>query len=82
MRLEASPLRPGAFQGMSIIQRVILPCLPKFYLLEEHFSLLPVVQGRAQFFFFFEREIKFIRVGDADRTVGQLKGEPTLNRGT
>ena len=28
-----------------------------------------------------EREIKFIRVGDAVRTVGQLKGEPTLNRG-
>ena len=27
-----------------------------------------------------EREIKFIRVGDAVRTVGQLKGEPTLNR--
>jgi len=28
-----------------------------------------------------EKEIKFIRVGDAVRTVGQLKGEPTLNRG-
>ena len=28
-----------------------------------------------------EREIKFIRVGDAVRTVGQLKGEPTLNSG-
>ena len=28
-----------------------------------------------------EREIKFIRVGDAVRTAGQLKGEPTLNRG-
>ena len=27
-----------------------------------------------------KREIKFIRVGDAVRTVGQLKGEPTLNR--
>ena len=27
-----------------------------------------------------EREIKFIRVGDAVRTVGQLKGELTLNR--
>ena len=27
-----------------------------------------------------EREIKFIRVGDAVRTVDQLKGEPTLNR--
>ena len=26
-----------------------------------------------------ERQIKFIRVGDAVRTVGQLKGEPTLN---
>ena len=26
-----------------------------------------------------EREIKFIRVGDAVRRVGQLKGEPTLN---
>ena len=26
-----------------------------------------------------EREIKFIRVGDAVRTVGQLKGKPTLN---
>ena len=25
-----------------------------------------------------EREIKFIRVGDAVRTAGQLKGEPTL----
>ena len=28
-----------------------------------------------------ERGIKFIRVGDAVRTAGQLKGEPTLNRG-
>ena len=28
-----------------------------------------------------ERRIKFIRVGDAVRTVGQLKGEPTFNRG-
>ena len=28
-----------------------------------------------------EREIKFIRLGDAVRTVGQLKGELTLNRG-
>ena len=28
-----------------------------------------------------EREIKFIRVGDAVRTVGQLKGELTLNGG-
>ena len=28
-----------------------------------------------------EREIKFIRVGDAVRTVGQLKRELTLNRG-
>ena len=28
-----------------------------------------------------EREIKFIRVGDVIRTVGQLKGEPMLNRG-
>ena len=27
-----------------------------------------------------EREIKFIRMGDTVRTVGQLKGEPTLNR--
>ena len=27
-----------------------------------------------------EREIKLIRMGDAVRTVGQLKGEPTLNR--
>ena len=27
------------------------------------------------------REIKFIRVGGAVRTAGQLKGEPTLNRG-
>ena len=26
-----------------------------------------------------EREIKFIRVGDAVRTVGLLKGEPMLN---
>ena len=60
MRLEASPLRPGAFQGMSIIQRVILPCLPKFYLLEEHFSLLPVVQGRAQFFFFLRGKLSLL----------------------
>ena len=29
-----------------------------------------------------EREIKFIRVEDAVRTVGQLKGEPALNRGS
>ena len=29
-----------------------------------------------------EREIKFIRVGDAVRTVSQLKGEPTLNKGS
>ena len=29
-----------------------------------------------------EREIKFIRVGDVVRTVGQLKGEPTLNGGS
>ena len=29
-----------------------------------------------------EREIKFIRMGDAVRTAGQLKGEPTLNRGS
>ena len=29
------------------------------------------------FFFFFEREIKFIRVGGAVRTAGQLKGELT-----
>ena len=29
-----------------------------------------------------EREIWFIRVGDAVRTAGQLKGEPTLNRGS
>ena len=28
-----------------------------------------------------ERELKFIRVGDAAGTAGQLKGEPTLNRG-
>ena len=28
-----------------------------------------------------EKEIKFIRVGDVVRTAGQLKGEPTLNRG-
>ena len=28
-----------------------------------------------------EREITFIRVRDAVRTVGQLKGELTLNRG-
>ena len=28
-----------------------------------------------------EREIKFIRVGDVVRTAGQLKGDPTLNRG-
>ena len=28
-----------------------------------------------------EREIKFIRMGEAIRTAGQLKGEPTLNRG-
>ena len=28
-----------------------------------------------------EKEIKFIRVGNAVRTVGQLKGELTLNRG-
>ena len=28
-----------------------------------------------------EREIKFIRVGNAVKTVGQLEGEPTLNRG-
>ena len=27
-----------------------------------------------------EREIKLIRMGNAVRTVGQLKGEPTLNR--
>ena len=27
-------------------------------------------------FFLFEREIKFIRVGDTVRTAGQLKGEP------
>ena len=26
-----------------------------------------------------ERNIKFIRVGDAVKIVGQLKGEPTLN---
>ena len=29
-----------------------------------------------------EREIKFIRVGDAVRTAGQLKGELTLNGGS
>ena len=28
-----------------------------------------------------EKRIKFIRVGDTVRTVGQLKGEPALNRG-
>ena len=28
-----------------------------------------------------EKEIKFIRVRDVVRTMGQLKGEPTLNRG-
>ena len=28
-----------------------------------------------------ERRIKLIRVGDTVRTVGQLKGEPKLNRG-
>ena len=28
-----------------------------------------------------EREIKLIRMGDAVRTVGQLKGEPTLSGG-
>ena len=28
-----------------------------------------------------EREIKFIRLGDAVRTPGQLKAEPMLNRG-
>ena len=28
-----------------------------------------------------ERERKFIRVGDTVRTAGQLRGEPTLNRG-
>ena len=28
-----------------------------------------------------EREIQFIRVGDAVRRVGQLQREPTLNRG-
>ena len=28
-----------------------------------------------------ERKIKIIRVGDAVRTAGQLKGELTLNRG-
>ena len=28
-----------------------------------------------------EREIKFIRIGDAVTTEGQLKGELTLNRG-
>ena len=28
-----------------------------------------------------EREIKFISVGDAIRTLGQIKREPSLNRG-
>ena len=28
-----------------------------------------------------EREIRFIRMGDTVRTAGQLKGEPTLNKG-
>ena len=28
-----------------------------------------------------ERETKFMRVGDVVRTAGQLKGDPTLNRG-
>ena len=28
-----------------------------------------------------EREVKLIRVRDTVRTAGQLKGEPTLNRG-
>ena len=28
-----------------------------------------------------EREIKFIRMRDTVRTVGQLKGEPMFNRG-
>ena len=28
-----------------------------------------------------EREIKFIRIGEAVRTAGLLKGELTLNRG-
>ena len=28
-----------------------------------------------------ERKIKFITVGDAVRTVGKIKGEPTLNKG-
>ena len=28
-----------------------------------------------------EREVKFIRVEDAVRTAGQLKGEQTFNRG-
>ena len=28
-----------------------------------------------------KREVKFIRVGDAVKTAGQLKGELTLNRG-
>ena len=27
------------------------------------------------------KEMKFIRAGDTVRTAGQLKGEPTLNRG-
>ena len=29
-----------------------------------------------------EREIKFVRLGDAVRTVGQLEGELMLNRGS
>ena len=29
-----------------------------------------------------EGEIQFIRVGDAVKTVSQLKGEPTLNKGS
>ena len=28
-----------------------------------------------------KRKIQFIRVGDPVRTAGQLKGEPTLDRG-
>ena len=28
-----------------------------------------------------EREIKFLSVGDAIRTLGQIKREPSLNRG-
>ena len=28
-----------------------------------------------------EREIKFIRVGDTVKILGQFKGEPTLNQG-